>query len=369
MKKNVLILSSVHRWDDTRIFHKQAMSLAKYFHVELHAISDFDVKRINGITVKGHKRGSKFFPLKINFDYLRICLSAKATIIHFHDPNLIFLGIVLKLLGKKVIYDVHEDYTNHIRTKSWIPKFLRELIALLFNIVERLCSYFFDEIIVVTEKIAWKFRKYSPLIIYNYPLMYNVTLPAVNPPIQKKFRIIYAGSITRERGIPEVIESLKFLEKASDWKLVLIGKIQDKILEDSIFDFIKSSPVPIDFMGQVSHEIVREEIYKSNAGLVCLHSSPYYMDSLPTKMFEYMQAGIPVICSNFPLWRDIIEKNECGLTVDPLDPADIARALNFLVSNPDIVRSMGEKGKNLVKEKYNWNLEEKKLIACYEGLF
>ena len=82
-----------------------------------------------------------------------------------------------------------------------------------------------------------------------------------------------------------------------------------------------------------------------------------------------MQAGIPVICSNFPLWRNIIEKNECGLTVDPLDPADIARALNFLVSNPDIVRSMGEKGKNLVKEKYNWNLEEKKLIDCYEGLF
>lgn len=93
-----------------------------------------------------------------------------------------------------------------------------------------------------------------------------------------------------------------------------------------------------------------------------------YLDSLPIKMFEYMSAGIPVVASNFPLWKEIIEKNRCGVCVDPLSPKDIAKAINFIVQNPQIAQKMGENGKRAILEKYNWQIEEQKLFNIYEGL-
>ena len=76
-------------------------------------------------------------------------------------------------------------------------------------------------------------------------------------------------------------------------------------------------------------------------------------------MFEYMSSGVPVIASNFPLWREIIEGNNCGICVDPLNPTAIATAIDTLAKDPDRARQMGRNGQKAVLEKFNWSAEEK----------
>ena len=122
----------------------------------------------------------------------------------------------------------------------------------------------------------------------------------------------------------------------------------------------------VDYHGYLERKAVCEVLGRSVAGLVTLHPTINYLDSLPVKLFEYMSASIPVIASNFPFWHEIVKGNECGLLVDPLNPSEIAQAIDRLARNPDQARSMGEKGRKAVEERYNWGVEEGKLLAMYE---
>ena len=82
-----------------------------------------------------------------------------------------------------------------------------------------------------------------------------------------------------------------------------------------------------------------------------------------------MAAGLPVIASNFPLWKEIVEKNKCGICVNPLSPREIAAAINWMLQNPTDAAEMGRNGRKAVLEKYNWEAESKKLIKFYEEIF
>jgi glycosyltransferase involved in cell wall biosynthesis len=121
-------------------------------------------------------------------------------------------------------------------------------------------------------------------------------------------------------------------------------------------------------IGQVNRAEVRNVLGRSVAGLVTFHALPNHVDAQPNKMFEYMSAGIPVIASNFALWRDIIEGNQCGICVDPMNPEAIAAAIDYLIEHPEDAKKMGENGRKAVLEKYNWLMEEKKLINLYKEL-
>jgi glycosyltransferase involved in cell wall biosynthesis len=121
-------------------------------------------------------------------------------------------------------------------------------------------------------------------------------------------------------------------------------------------------------LGFLDRAGVRDVMARSLAGIVTFLPLPNHLDSHPTKMFEYMSSGIPVIASDFPLWRTIVEGNHCGVCVDPLDPGAIAAAIDYLADHPDIARSMGDKGRKAVLEKYNWDVESKKLTDLYGEL-
>jgi glycosyltransferase involved in cell wall biosynthesis len=107
---------------------------------------------------------------------------------------------------------------------------------------------------------------------------------------------------------------------------------------------------------------------RSLAGIVTFHPLPNHLDSHPTKMFEYMSSGIPVIASDFPLWRDIIEGNQCGICVDPLDPKAIAAAIDYVVTHPQAAKAMGENGRRAVLQKYNWTVQANRLIDFYGAI-
>lgn len=122
----------------------------------------------------------------------------------------------------------------------------------------------------------------------------------------------------------------------------------------------------VNVFGILDRDGVRDVYERSCAGLVTLHPIPNYLDALPIKMFEYMSAGIPVIASDFPLWRKIVLSANCGVCVDPLNPAAIAGAIDELRQSPARAEMMGRNGRMAVETRFNWKTEESKLVAFYE---
>jgi len=365
----VCILTSVHYAIDIRIFHKEAKSLVN---------AGYDVILIGqyerNTTISGMKlvalrkptsRFTRFFftTLKVFFRALR----QKADIFHLHDPELIPIGLLLKILGKKVIYDVHEDYGKSILSKFYIPKYLRKIASQLSDLIEKFASTFFDGIVGATDAISEKFAHTGKSIaIRNFPILSKFANVALPPKVDNSFNIIYAGVLVEDRGISEIVKAMEHLSSSNNIKLTLCGKFVPEEYEEKVK--VLNGFERTEYLGWVDQEDVWVRLMKANVGIICCRPIPNAIKAQPNKMFDYMAAGLPIIASNFPLWEDIIKESACGITVDPLNPKEIAKAIQYLKENPDEARKMGENGRKAVLGKYNWQNEEKKLLKLYRDL-
>ena len=166
------------------------------------------------------------------------------------------------------------------------------------------------------------------------------------------------------RGIKKIIQSLKYINPKYNVKLKLIGNFSNKKFGQEI----KNMPEwkEINFLGFLPQKQAYQHMYNSDIGLACIQ--PKYKYIIPTKIFEYMTSYLPTIASNFPLWEKIIKENDCGVCVNPLDPKEIAKAIEYLIEHPEEAKKMGENGRKAVLEKYNWEDESKKLLKIYKKL-
>ena len=171
------------------------------------------------------------------------------------------------------------------------------------------------------------------------------------------------GGISKKRGIEEIISALSYTKKI---RLNLAGTFNDNAFEKQI----KKLPQweRVNELGFLNRKHINEVLSNSIAGLVTLYPTLNYIDALPVKMFEYMNAGIPVIASNFPLWSEIVEGNNCGICVDPKNSRAIGDAIQYLIDNPLEAEQMGKNGLQAVRQKYNWTKEEKKLLKIYKDI-
>ena len=363
----VCIITIVHPPFDTRIFHKEAKTLVEAgYDVTLVAQHDGDTE-VEGIRIIGLPKPRNRFTRIFGLTWLafRLALREKADVYHFHDPELLLTGVLLKLFAKgKVIYDVHEDVPAQIITKHWLPTLLRRPLAAAFDIVEKLVSRAMDAVVTATEGIAEKFQGCNPIVIHNFPNFQMLPNPVLDPKKNEKI-LIYVGGLSKLRGAVEMVRALEYLAYDDLW-LHLIGKFGPSELEQELQALPGYQRVL--FLGWMEPKNVYTHLTKADIGLVCLHPEPRYVVSLPVKLFEYMAVGLPVIASNFPLWKEIIEGNKCGLTVDPLDPKEIAQAIEYLLEHPEERKRMGENGRRAVEEKYNWEIEGQKLLKLYEEL-
>ncbi|ANE33477.1 glycosyltransferase family 4 protein [Campylobacter hyointestinalis] len=364
-------LTSAHSRYDTRIFIKMCSSLAKNPNYIVNLIvadgKDNETKNNVNIIDIGAKTGSRLS--RMTKTVKKIFKKAKelnSDIYHLHDPELIPIGIKLKKLGFKVIFDSHEDISKDILSKEWIPRYLRWIISFMYNLYERYTCSKFDAIIAATPFIRDKFLKINKntIDINNYPILSELSNSTSWD--EKKDEICYIGGISRIRGAIEIVKAMEYVKNA---KLNIAGSCDTQELEKDLKSLIDKigGGNRVNLLGFLGRQEVSSTMCSSKMGLVTLHPIVNYLDSLPIKMFEYMCAGIPVIASNFKLWREIVENNNCGICVNPLDPKDIAKAINFILQNPQIAKQMGENGKKAVAQKYNWDIEEKKLFALYKG--
>lgn len=365
MVTKICHLTSAHLSNDIRIFYKECKTLQQTgFDVTLIAqhIKDEVVDEIKIIAIPTPANRKQRMTKTVRLVYNK-ALEVDADIYHLHDPELTRVGLWLKFKGKKVIYDAHEDLPRQIISKEWIPGLTRVMVSRVAENIENFAARKFDAIVCATPHITERFKKINKKVVNvnNYPILQELFIPKVVWS-DKEEAVCYLGGISRIRGIYEMVEAIG----KTNIKLLLGGSFESK------YERKRSAEIygwqNIDELGQINREDVKNILSRAIAGLVVLHPVVNYIDALPIKMFEYMSAGIPVIASDFPLWKEIVEGNQCGICVNPLDAQLIAEAIDWIVNHPKEAEQMGLNGRDAVKEMYNWENEALKLIQLYHSL-
>jgi glycosyltransferase involved in cell wall biosynthesis len=248
-------------------------------------------------------------------------------------------------------------------TKEWIPGPTRAVISWIVELIENFAARRYDAVVCATPCIYERFiyLNNSVININNYPIANELFIPQGEWSI-KEMAVCYVGGIHSLRGIYEMINAIGQTKA----KLLLAGNFDSDVERDLSIKIPGWSNV-IE-LGQISRQQVKNVLSRSIAGLVLFHPAPNHINAQPNKMFEYMSAGIPVIASDFPLWKEIIEKNQCGICVNPLDCEAIADAINWIIANPKEAERMGKNGRGAIEQIYNWESESIKLRQLYGSL-
>ena len=365
---SVAHLSSVHPRLDPRIFVKECRSLsAAGFRVSLVVADGKGDEVRDGVHIfdVGRVAGRVRRVLVTTRHVLKKALELDAQLYHLHDPELLLIAGPLMRAGKLVVFDAHEDVPVQIRGKPHLHPWIRPVISRMYEAFETRVCRRTAAVVTATPFIRDKFLEINPnsIDVNNFPIPDELVSPDSRRDGSTR-RVCYVGAISVSRGIREIVKAMNIVQ--SDTQLALCGKFENEEVHREVETFEGWGRV--DERGWLDRNAIRDVLSQSLAGLVTLHPQRNYVDAHPVKMFEYMSAGLPVICSNFPLWRSIVEGSDCGLCVDPEQPVEIAEAIDYLAQNPERAIEMGENGRKAIEQRYNWPAEERKLIELYTRL-
>lgn len=360
-------VTSAHNRYDGRIFKKQLTSLAKKYDTYLLCCDNLENEEKNNVKIistnaKFKNRYERF--LKAKNQLKKKCIEIDADIYQFHDMDLLDLALYMKKKGKKVIFDAHEDYEVLFLEREWIPNYLRKILLFFFIKKEKRTYPKFDYIICAADHIKDKLKKYNKNIevIENFPILKD----KIKKDNNLENIICFAGSIRRDWNHETVVKAIKDIPNIT-YKIAgtYTENYYNELAKNEGFDKVK-------LLGRLNANSVDELYSNSKIGMaLCsyLRNTNRNIGSLGiTKIFEYMANELPVIFTDFVLYKNINKEKEFGIPVNPYDIEEVKKAIIYLLENPKIAKKMGENGRYLIETKYNWNILEKKLFKVYEKI-
>jgi len=367
--KKVCHITSAHTAEDDRVFFKECCSLATAGY-DTYLVACGDMYDKNGVHIVGvgetpNSRIKRM--LQVSRRVYEMALSLDADIYHFHDPELLPYGMKLKKKGKKVIFDSHECYREQIRSKSYLPVWLRQAISAVYSVYEDHVLRHLDAVIfpcTMNGKNPFEGKCQRAAIISNAAIL-GEFFSRYDPNHEKiSNSACYVGGLTEARGITNNI----LAASRAGARLYLAGEFASDEYEAELRKKPEFSCV--EYCGILDRPDVAQLLSNTRIGLCTLLDRGQYLkiDTFGIKVFEYMSMGLPVILSDCPYNRMMVEKLEFGICVDPENPDEIADAIRYLLDNPEEAKRMGENGRRAIKEEFNWSVEEKKLLALYEDV-
>lgn len=357
-------VTSVHEPTDARIFERECLSLAKIYDVTLIAPNVDDYEK-NGIHVKGVPLPAKRLIRLRSLDaVLKKMIEVDADIYHFHDPELIPIGLKIQKQGKKIIFDSHEDIPAQILGKPYIPtKTLKVIISRMYSLYEKHSLKKYNGIVSVAPYIVDRLKKINSntVMLTNFPVYED----AIDSRSWEN-KIGFAGMVIPHWNIHNIIKAIE----DSDLTFELAGPCSDNYLKElsSLKGWSK-----VNYHGVITHKEVMEMLGTCSIGMALASDNNPNGNNKQgsigvTKLFEYMLAGIPVIASEIISWKPILEGYDCGYCVDYNNPLEIKEKIEYLMSHLTEAKRIGNNGITAVKEEYCWQTQEPTLFNLYESL-
>ncbi len=366
-------LTTVHNRYDNRILLKECATLAEYgYDVYILVADNIPDEVYDGVNILGAgEKKNKVFSPGIYRDFYGLIKSFRPAVVHFHDLELVplMLFVKLRMRGVTVVYDVHENNVTLIDHKELkastvvtsLFRVLKPVTKLVVKGLEKAASRLFN-IVIAERYYAERFPGAVPVL--NYPKMRSLS----SDKNAGGKRLVYTGNVTLSRGCLEMANIVNLVDDVS---VHFIGKCKSETYEMIMEKAGENrSRVFVEGVDRFVPFSLIEKRYREGwlAGLALFPFSDHYFKKELTKFFEYMLAGLPVICSDFKAWRDVVEKEGCGICVDPQNEKQVGEAVSFLLENPSEAFELGRRGKRAVWERYNWHIEERKLLGLYDSI-
>lgn len=368
MATKVCHVTSLHKANDGRIFQRYCKSLAKKYEVYLVAPNTedrvLDGVHIVGVSLPGiNSRVKRWMNLN---KLLPVLDRIDAEVYHFHDPELLKLGLKMKKKGKKIVFDSHEDVVNQIKNKGFIPKSIRKLIGSLYEAHERRCLKQYTAVVSVTGYIVDRLKKINPNTyqITNYPILSD--RGEIVRPWDRS--VCFAGLLSRFWLLEEIIDVLPTAQA----HMYMAGFYANEVYLNKLKEL--EGWKNVEFFGTLPHNKVLELYHKSSIGLAIeSYDDPnvgYRTGSLGvTKIPDYMASGLPIIVSDSVVWGEMVRKYKCGMVVeDPENKEEILGAINYILDHPEVAKEMSYNSKKAAENEFNWNSQEKVLYKMYDAI-
>lgn len=361
-------LSSVHPPDDPRIAIKECGALADAGYEVVLVCPESINPAVAGrtMTFVPARRGRIARMTLAVWDVFRAARRERAQVYHLHDSELLTIAPLLRLTGAAVVYDVHEDLPQTIDSRHWIPQPLRRVIAPLVGLIERTLARAATGVVAATPSIARRFPATKTVIVQNFSMIDELQVVNPTPYAERGPLLVFVGAIADVRGAREMVLAIGNVPPTLGARLILAGPISEADLLDDLKKLRGWDRV--EHHARQTRAQVARHLDRARAGLVLFHPTGNYIEAYPVKMFEYMATGIPLIVSDFRMWHSLFDDVGCAIFVDPLDPAAIAEAMQWILANPKEAEQMGVRGRIAVRQRFNWEAEAKKLLRFYDGL-
>jgi glycosyltransferase involved in cell wall biosynthesis len=362
MARRILHLSTVHPVDDLRIFRKEVRSLRQ---------AGYDVT-MAGVRSEPHPGDLEpaiiFEPVTARSRRFRAsmartietCRKVRPDILHFHDPEILpALPFVRRYCGA-IIYDSHEFLSEAVQHKEYLPAFLRPLIGFTVGMIERALLHFVDAIVVPTPHMANYFNRFGKPVIQaaNYPV--RTSLPEFYGAEGREEAAIYTGGLARVRGLIQMVEA----SAMSGIALHLAGSTDG---EGQAF-LAHGVPPQVDVHGYVSHTESLKLQAKARLGMSLLQPHKQYFNAIPTKVFEFLAAGLIVISSDFPFLRQLFADFRTIKFVDPQNVPQIADAMREGVAEYGASAEALRESRERVLQHFTWEAQAERLLQLYGQL-
>ncbi len=377
-RAKVVIVTPAHpTYADVRVFQKEARTLeSEGYNVTLFAKAEgrdepFVDDGIRVVPLDFPSRGHMVSALP---GLARHLLREKADIYHLHNPFSLPLVMALKAAGRKVVYDVHEDFTRRVRLRGWIPRLLRPSAGVSVGMLEKVAGSIVDAVIVSQPDVADRFGPKAVLIL-NAPVVKGalikkalafgteLTETMIHP--DGAARLVYIGGISRSRGLFNMVELVEKLNNIRPARLWLLG-------HSDATDISRARELDgwkyVDFLGLRPQHEAFGYISRSDVALALLLDEGGHRDASPNKLYEYMAVGTPFVSSDYAFWREGLADDTGGLFVEPTDDEAPLASILQLLDNPTAAQEMAERGRVYVTDHFNWDREGQKLLDVYEKL-
>jgi glycosyltransferase involved in cell wall biosynthesis len=359
-RKSIAVISTVHETYDTRIFYKQIPSLRENYDVVY--LSPMSGPPEEDFILALPKSRSKVGRLATHLSLMRNLVSVRADLYLLHDPELLPLGVLLSLLGKRVVWDMHEDTYNDIKTKDYLSPTLRVIAGELYRLVQSLAARLLSGFILAEDAYGRSLPvSLKTCVVHNYPLLNR--LSPFGEIAKNRESLVYIGSISRNRGIFQLLDVVdKLRHRLPGIRLLLIGPFVDPELEKEVRSYVFHRAIQnnVDIRGPIRNVDAYPLVAQCMVGLALLLPEPNFTSSLPTKMFEYMALGLPVIVSAFPLWEEIVHTHHVGASIDPTDTEGVADLVFHWLTHPDYYRELSDNARRAAR-RYSWETESRTL--------